>query len=458
MFQVSLLAFTGPFGSAVVNPAFVPLAKAFDITPVQASYQLTVYLICAGIPPLLVIPLANVYGRRPIYLFGNLLAAVTNIAAANCTTWSGIIATRAFNGLGAGSAVAIGAATICDIYYLHERGTYMGFYTWFLQNGPHFASLVGGFIAQNLGWRYCFSIPGYIQLGIFVLTIFCLPETLYSRKGLGETPELKEKSYLDELLLRRTRLKDRKITLKDFVRPLAMAQYVCVIVPAAYYMTAFGFGSVLFATTGSAVYAQFYHFNTIQTGLILSIPLLVGCMIGEANAGWFIDWLVYRYAKKHNGKRIPEPRLNALVLALAVPIGIIIDGVCISHSKTSSWAGSAIGLGIANFGVQVAGTVVYTYCTDCYKPQTPEIASLINVFRQVFSSLIRYVTLPTMMGNISNGNQLLCDSTCKRNTVSVRLAVLCLGQYSVPLASSVPPIQWRKDTCPELAKAATIPC
>ena len=107
---------------AIVNPAFIPLSKHFDITVVQASYELTVYIVFAGIGPLLTVPLANVYGRRPIYILGNLLAAVTNIGAGYCTTWSGIIATRVFNGIGAGSPCAIGAATICDMYFMHERG------------------------------------------------------------------------------------------------------------------------------------------------------------------------------------------------------------------------------------------------------------------------------------------------------------------------------------------------
>ena len=151
LFQISFLAFLGPMGSAVANPAIVPISKSFSITPVQASYELTVYIICAGFGPLLVVPLANVYGRRPVYLLGNLLTAGMNIAAGYCTTWPGLLATRAFAGLGGGSPAAIGAATICDMYFLHERGFYMGFYTWFPNNGPHFASLLGGFIAQNLG-------------------------------------------------------------------------------------------------------------------------------------------------------------------------------------------------------------------------------------------------------------------------------------------------------------------
>jgi MFS family permease len=146
--QISWLACMGPMSSAVINPAFVPLGKAFKITTVQASYELTVYIVFAG-----------VYGRRPIYLLGNLLAGVTNVIAGHCTTWNGILVTRVFNGLGAGSTVAIGAATICDLYFMHERGVYMGIYTFFLTNGPHVAPLIGGYIAQNMGWRWCFSLP-----------------------------------------------------------------------------------------------------------------------------------------------------------------------------------------------------------------------------------------------------------------------------------------------------------
>ena len=67
--------------------------------------------------------------------------------------------TRAINGITAGSPPAIGAATICDLYFMHERGFYMGIFTFFLTNGPHFAPLIGGFIAQDLGWSYCYSIP-----------------------------------------------------------------------------------------------------------------------------------------------------------------------------------------------------------------------------------------------------------------------------------------------------------
>ena len=199
-----------------------------------------------------------------------------------------------------------------------------------------------------------------MQLGTFVITLFCLPETLYSR---DTTVKHKQHSYVDLLLFRST-LPDRKLRAKDFWKPLYMLKYLAVTIPGIYYMTAFGYGSVLFATPGSQLFKQFYNFTVAQPGLMLSIPLLIGCIIGEANAGWLTDWMVRRYAKKHDGQRIPEARLDALWLGLLVPIGVIIEGVCLTHFKPVSWVGAAFGMGIANCGLQAATTVTYAYTTD----------------------------------------------------------------------------------------------
>ncbi|KAG6361803.1 hypothetical protein INS49_010032 [Diaporthe citri] len=157
--QVSILALLGPMASATPNPAFVTLGRAFGITPVQASYQLVVYLVFSGVGPLFVMPFASATGRRPIVVSCSLLAAVTNIIASYCSTWAGIVVTRAFNGFAVGATVALGPAVICDMYFLHERGFYMGIFALFLNNGPHFAPLIGGYVTRSLGWRYCLAIP-----------------------------------------------------------------------------------------------------------------------------------------------------------------------------------------------------------------------------------------------------------------------------------------------------------
>jgi hypothetical protein len=215
------------------------------------------------------------------------------------------------------------------------------------------------------------------------------------------------RSYPDLFLFKRNKAKHKTLGVKDFLKPVFMLKYLSVTIPALYYMTCFGYGTVLFALTGASLFGKLYHFTVAQTGLILSIPLLIGCLIGESSAGWVIDLMVRRYALRNDGHHKPEVRLNALWLAPLLPAGVIIVGVCFSHFKTTSWVGPAFGMGIACLGLQVSTTVVYTYATDvsgslcsyqensaksskCYKPQSAEIASILNVFRQVFSAVISF--------------------------------------------------------------------
>ena len=84
--QISLLAGLGGMNVAIVrcimcldriqilaydrqiNPAYGPIAKELGISVVTASYQTTITIAINGVAPFFFIPLANTYGRRPLYL------------------------------------------------------------------------------------------------------------------------------------------------------------------------------------------------------------------------------------------------------------------------------------------------------------------------------------------------------------------------------------------------------
>lgn len=152
------------------------------------------------------------------------------------------------------------------------------------------------------------------------------------------------------------------------------------------------YGSIIFVLTASSITEDLYGFNTAQNGLLLGIPLTLGCLIGESCTGWISDLLINRYARKHNGYRKPEVRLWLAPLALFIPIGLIIHGV--SVQERAPWIALAIGMAVTSVGTQAATTLTYAYCTDCYKPQAAEISTLINLFRQIFAFCIGWYALP----------------------------------------------------------------
>ena len=172
---------------------------------------------------------------------------------------------------------------------------------------------------------------------------------------------------------------DRPIRLHDFLTSFRMAQYVAVLLPCIYYMTCNTYGSTLFAITGAHITKVVYEFDPGQTGLFMGVPLTIGCLIGELLSGWISDVLINAYAKRHKGYRKPEVRLWILPWTAFLAIGTSTYGYCIQHKKP--WIDSAITMAVAGLGTQVGTTVVYTYCTDSYKPQSGEIGAIINLFK-----------------------------------------------------------------------------
>lgn len=100
-----------------------------------------------------------------------------------------------------------------------------------VNNGPHLAPIIGGYIALNLNWRWCFYVPGIIQGGMLFILLFTMPESLFSRHDFSK---LEGSSYISKLGFR-GKILDRKITLVDFIRPYRMVQYWAVSLPAIFW-------------------------------------------------------------------------------------------------------------------------------------------------------------------------------------------------------------------------------
>ena len=372
---ISLLGFIAQLGSALINPAFEEMSKDLGVSVEEASYCTTVFILFGGVLSMFIVPFANVYGRRIVYIVFILIAAAGQFGSAGASSYGGIITGRVFNGVGCSVPLGIGAATICDLFTQGERGFYMGIYTLSVTNGPHVAPIAGGYIAARLGWRWCFWIPGIIQAGLWVILVFTLPETLFSRRDYST---IGKRTYVQKLLFH-GKVLDRRIRPSDFLGSLRMARYTAVILPTCWYATANTYGSALFAVTGAYIASGVFGFELGQIGLFMGIPLTVGCIVGEATAGWVSDAILNAYAKRHNGYRKPEARLYLIPLTILLAIGTATYGFCVQSQKP--WIDAAVVMAISGLGTQVGTTMVYTYTTDSYKPQAGEVGAIINLFK-----------------------------------------------------------------------------
>ncbi|KIW74639.1 hypothetical protein Z517_11409 [Fonsecaea pedrosoi CBS 271.37] len=389
--EISLLSFLALLSASLITPAFVPLSHFLHRGLVQTAFVTSTFIACVGVSTIVWNPISNVYGRRPVYIITVAISIAMSVASGKSENFRQILTFRALNGFFGGVPLGLGSATVCDLFFTHERGFYMGIYTVSFILGGHVAPIIGGYIEKDLTWHWCFYIPAILTAAVLVLFTLTVPETLYSRAA--EALARPRRTWMQNMLMQGKAHPMRRLRIIDFFRPIQMLQYPSVLLPTISYAVSFAYGSILFIITSANLFGKIYHFKPQQTGLLLGVPITVGSIIGEVMSGGFSDWVSERRAIRRGGERKPEDRLLAVLPAfILTPIGIIIEGVCLE--REIHWIGVAFGIAIASVGLQISTTVVYTYTAECYKPQSPEIGSLLNFARQIFSFAMGFYAIP----------------------------------------------------------------
>jgi MFS family permease len=102
--------------------------------------------------------LADLYGRKLIFLFGTALFLLGSILSGSAQSMEQLILFRALQGLGAGAVMPIVLTIIGDIFQLEERAKVQGLFSgvWGLSSvvGP----VLGGLIVDHYSWRWVFYI------------------------------------------------------------------------------------------------------------------------------------------------------------------------------------------------------------------------------------------------------------------------------------------------------------
>ncbi|MET0401677.1 MAG: MDR family MFS transporter [Cystobacter sp.] len=137
------------------------------------AWVFTAYMLASTITVPIYGKLADLYGRKPVLLFGIALFLVGSIASGLSTSMEVLIAFRILQGLGAGAIQPVAVTVVGDLYTLEQRARVQGAFSavWGLAGliGP----LTGGLIVKYLTWHWIFFVNVPIGLGAFLLlTVF----------------------------------------------------------------------------------------------------------------------------------------------------------------------------------------------------------------------------------------------------------------------------------------------
>lgn len=180
------------------------------------------------------------------------------------------------------------------------------------------------------------------------------------------------------------RIDPTPLTIWDFVQPLTMVRYPCVVIPATAYSMIFLWATIMIPVEIPQIYPEKYHFNTEQVGLQL-LGTIIGALLGELIGGWSSDkWM---WARQHRTGTSPPPEyrlwLSYLGHALAI-CGVVVFAVQIQNSGSTWTVSPLIGAAIAAAGNQIVTTVNITYSLDCYHEQAASVGVFVSFVRQTW--------------------------------------------------------------------------
>lgn len=126
---VLLVAFAGmfsPLSSFIYYPAIHTIATSLGVTITLVNLTVTSYMIVSGFTPAIVGDMADVLGRRPIYLATFILYFAANIGLAMQRSYPALLVLRMLQSAGGSGTIAIAYGVVSDIATPAERGSYVG--------------------------------------------------------------------------------------------------------------------------------------------------------------------------------------------------------------------------------------------------------------------------------------------------------------------------------------------
>src|SRR5206468_1292161 len=116
------------------------------------------YLLVSTVATPLFGRLADVYGRKPLYLGGLLVFVLGSVLAGLSGNMNELIVFRAVQGLGAGALLPVGLTIIGDLFALRARARMQALFSTVWITSAVVGPTIGGLLTQSLSWRWAFYV------------------------------------------------------------------------------------------------------------------------------------------------------------------------------------------------------------------------------------------------------------------------------------------------------------
>ncbi|KAG1751031.1 vacuolar DHA amino acid exporter [Suillus lakei] len=342
----------------IQNPANAQIEQQLHTSSGDISLSLSLFILIQGNFPVIWSAISEIKGRKTVYLFSVALFTLGSAIVAVSRTIGLVIGMRILQGAGSSAVIAIGAATLADIYEPHQRGTMMGVFYSAPLLGPSLGPIIGGALTQGLGWRAIFwflVIWGGIIFSAFLLLFkdtfrkersMTYQNVLKRRLRAQRLSEAKDESRkisekesqvngenqtgskdieAQPTVIPASAIRDVKLSIADvnpfppYLSIISRKNNFAILIPSGL-IFAFSFS---IAYTCARTLSMYYNYDALKTGLVL-LAYGIGSVAGSILGGRWSDRTLARLKAANGGISFPEMRLESTKVAMVwLPLSVI---------------------------------------------------------------------------------------------------------------------------------------
>jgi DHA1 family bicyclomycin/chloramphenicol resistance-like MFS transporter len=182
-----LVAMTGvaPISLYMLVPALPELATTFGRDISIAQMTVSLYMVGIACSQIVMGPLSDRFGRRPVLLAGLSLMVAASAACIFAETLPQLIAARFLQALGGATGMVVSRAIIRDLYSRERIGAMISLVIAVMMIAQMLSPLTGGLLETAFGWRAIFYVITAASLIVAVAIALTLPETRRDRTEAG---------------------------------------------------------------------------------------------------------------------------------------------------------------------------------------------------------------------------------------------------------------------------------
>ena len=138
--------------SSMYTSTYGQITQEFHVSRVVATLGLSLFVMGLGIGPMVLGPLSEFYGRRPIYVFSFFFFLIWLIPCAVAKNIATELVARFIDGLAGSAFLSVAGGTVGDMFARNELQAPMMIFTASPFVGPPLGPMVAGFINQYTTW------------------------------------------------------------------------------------------------------------------------------------------------------------------------------------------------------------------------------------------------------------------------------------------------------------------